>query len=347
MKNNREFSAIVPVAGSGTRLRPHTRTFPKVLLTVGDKPIIGHILDDISKAGIKKIYMVIGSMGDKIRTYVAGKYPKLDVTFIKQAEPRGLGHAIWLTRAQVKGPALVMLGDTIISADLKKFLNAGGDAIAVRKVADPGRFGVVETKKGRIVNMVEKPRNPPSNQAIVGIYAFKDTKPLFLSLDRLVESGKTVWGEIQLTDALMLMLKGGHQFQPVTIDGWYDCGRPETLLETNRYILKKKNPVSKHGAGPASRAPGCVILGPVYISPRARVANSIIGPYASIGDGAVVEHSIVSDSIINEKAVLRNMNLTKSLVGPNAVLIGRREQLNIGESPVCKTRKRVCGGNRP
>lgn len=334
MKNKREFSAIVPVAGAGTRLRPHTHTYPKVLLTVGDKPIIGHILDEISEAGIRKVCMVIGTMGDKIRAYVAGKYPKLDVTFVTQAEPRGLGHAIWLTRAHVKGPALVMLGDTIVSADLRKFLNARGDAIAVREVADPRRFGVVETKKGRIVNMVEKPRNPPSNQAIVGIYAFKDSEPLFMSLDRLVESGRTTGGEIQLTDALMLMLKGGHAFEPVNIDGWYDCGRPETLLETNRYILKKKN----HQA----RAPGCVVVEPVYISPRARVANSIIGPYASIGDGAVLDYSIVSDSIINEKAVIMNMNLSKSLVGPNAVIIGRREQINIGESSEIRFDKTAC-----
>lgn len=334
MKKKCEFSAIVPVAGAGTRLRPHTHTFPKVLLTVGDKPIIGHILDDISKAGIKKVYMVIGNMGEKIRAYVTGKYPKLDVTFIKQAEPRGLGHAIWLTRAYVKGPALVMLGDTIISADLKKFLDADGDTIAVRAVADPRRFGVVETEKGYIVNMVEKPRNPPSNQAIVGIYAFKDVKPLFLSLDRLVQSGKTTRGEIQLTDALMLMLKSGHKFEPVTIDGWYDCGRPESLLETNRYILKKKNP--------ASRAPGCVIIEPVYISPRARVSNSIIGPYASIGDGAVLDYSIVSDSIINENAVIMNMNLTKSLVGPSATISGRREQINIGENSEIRFDKTAC-----
>jgi len=334
MNNKQEFTAIVPVAGAGTRLRPHTHTYPKVLLTVGDKPIIGHILDDISKAGIKKVCMVIGYMGDKIKTYVAGKYPKLDVTFITQDEPRGLGHAIWLTRDHVGGPALVMLGDTIISADLGKFLEAREDSIAVHEVADPRRFGVVETKKGHIVNMVEKPRNPPSNLAIVGIYAFRETGSLFTSLDRLVQSGKTTVGEIQLTDALMLMLKSGHKFRPVTIDGWYDCGKPETLLETNRYILKKKNP--------ASRAPGCVVVEPVYISPRAKVSNSIIGPYASIGDGALVDYSIVSDSIINENAVIMNMNLSKSLVGPSATIIGRREQINIGESSEIRFDKTAC-----
>lgn len=333
MKNKRGFSAIVPVAGVGIRLRPHTHTYPKVLLTVGDKPILGHILDDISRAGIKNVYLVIGYMGDKIRTYVAAKYPKLKVTYIVQEESKGLGHAIWITRNYVKGPAMVMLGDTIVSADLGKFINAGQDAIGVREVADARRFGVVEIEEGRIVNMVEKPQTPPSNMAIVGIYTFKDTKPLFRSLDSLVRSGKTTKGEIQLTDALVMMLKGGHKFCPVEIDGWYDCGKPETLLETNRYILKKNRP--------AHKASGCTVVEPVFISPRAKVSNSIIGPYASIGDGAVVDYSIVSDSIINENAVILNMNLNRSLVGPSATIVGRREQINIGENSEIRFDKTV------
>ena len=319
-----EFSAIVPVAGAGTRLRPHTHTYPKVLLTVGDKPIIGHILDELSEAGIKKVYMVIGHLGDKIKTYVSEKYPRLAVTYITQEEPRGLGHAIWLTKKHVKGPALVLLGDTIISADLGDFLGAGDDAIAVKEVADPRRFGVVEIKNGRITDMVEKPKNPASNMAIVGIYAFKDSGLLYKSLDKLVASGRTTKGEIQLTDALELMLKGGHKFRPITIDGWYDCGKPEALLETNRYILDRK----KH----VNRARDCAIIEPVYISPRAKVSGSVIGPYASIGDGVTVDSCIISDSIINEDAVIVNMNLSKSLVGPSATIIGRREQINIGES---------------
>lgn len=330
-----EFSAIVPVAGAGTRLRPHTHTYPKVLLTVGDKPIIGHILDDLSAAGVKKIFMVIGNMGEKIRAYVSEKYPRLNVTYVTQEEPRGLGHAIWLTRNYVKGPALVMLGDTIISADLREFMAGGADAIAVREVEDPRRFGVVQTKKGRIISMVEKPKNPVSNLAIVGIYSFRDSLLLFEGLNDLVRSGRTTRGEIQLTDALSLMLKGGHKFRPVAIDGWYDCGKPETLLETNRYILKKKRS--------AYRPRGCAVIEPVYISPSAKVSHSVIGPYVSIGDGVVADHSIISDSIINENAVIMNMNLNKSLVGPGATIVGRREQINIGESSEINSDKADCG----
>ena len=330
----REFSAIVPVAGNGVRLRPHTHTYPKVLLTVGDKPIIGHILDELSRAGVKKIYMIIGYMGDKVKAYVSEKYHRLDVTYIVQDEPKGLGHAIWTASDYVKGPALVILGDTIISADLRKFMNAREDAIAVREVEDPRRFGVVEIKGGRITGMVEKPAHPVSKMAIVGLYAFQDSKLLFQSLDRLIKSGNTTKGEIQLTDAMRLMMKGGHKFVPVDIDGWYDCGKPETLLETNRYILKKKKP--------AYHAPGCTVVEPVYISPSAKVTNSIIGPYASIGDGVTMDSSIVSDSIINENAVIENMNLNRSLIGPSATVIGRREQINIGENSEIRFDKTGC-----
>jgi glucose-1-phosphate thymidylyltransferase len=133
---------------------------------------------------------------------------------------------------------------------------------------------------------------------------------------------------------MVMMLKSGHNFIPVSIDGWYDCGKPETLLETNRYILKKKRP--------AYRTPGCAVIEPVYISPRAKVSNSIIGPYASIGDGVTMDYSIVSDSIINENAVIMNMNLNRSLVGPSATIIGRREQINIGESSEIRFDKSGC-----
>ena len=197
-----EFTAVVPVAGAGTRLRPHTHTYPKVLLTVGDKPIIGHILDDLRAAGIKKVCMVVGYLGDKIKDYVSKNYKGLDVSYVEQAEQNGLGHAIWLTRRNVTGPVLVMLGDTILDADLAKFMTSKDDCIAVKEVADPRRFGVVETKGGYISAMVEKPEHPKTNLAIVGIYSFRNSSALYNSLEKLVDSGQTTKGEIQFTDAM-------------------------------------------------------------------------------------------------------------------------------------------------
>ncbi|MDT8285974.1 MAG: sugar phosphate nucleotidyltransferase [Elusimicrobiales bacterium] len=319
-----EFTAVVPVAGAGTRLRPHTYTYPKVLLTVGNKPIIGHILDDLAAAGIKKVCMVTGYLGDKIKSYVSSAYPGLDVTYAEQPEPKGLGHAIWMTRNRVTGPVLVMLGDTILSADLSKFLGGREDCIAVKEVADPRRFGVVEVKNGYISAMVEKPEKPRTNLAIVGIYSFHNSSQLYGSLQRLVDSGTTTRGEIQFTDAMAMMVKSGHRIKPVRIEGWYDCGKPETLLETNRYILGR-------GAF-KGKAPGTLIVPPVYIAPGAEVRDSIIGPHVSIGPGCRIERSIISDSIINEEAQVSDMNLTGSLIGPSAVVSGRRYKLNVGEN---------------
>lgn len=333
MKKN-DFTAVVPVAGTGTRLRPHTHTYPKVLLTVGDKPIIGHILDDISASGIKKVCLVVGYLGEKIKEYVAKNYKGLQVSYVEQTEQKGLGHAIWLTRRAVTGPVVVMLGDTVLDADLSKFLNSKEDCIAVKEVADPRRFGVVETKGGYISAMVEKPEHPKTNLAIVGIYSFRSSALLYNSLERLVESGRTTKGEIQFTDALALLVKEGHRIKPVAIEGWYDCGKPETLLETNRHILdrKKFSPKAKNS----------LIIPPVYISPTARVENSIVGPYASIGDGARIDSAIISDSIVNENAQIRNVNLGGSLVGPSATVIGRKDQLNVGENSEIRFDRTVC-----
>ena len=329
-----EFTAVVPVAGAGTRLRPHTYTYPKVLLTVGDKPIIGHILDELKAAGIKKICLVTGYLGEKIKEYVGEHYKDLEVSYVEQPEPKGLGHAIWLTRGRVTGPALVMLGDTIISADLRKFMDSPDDCIAVKEVADPRRFGVVEVKKGYIASMVEKPEKPLSNLAIVGIYSFHNSTALYASLERLVDSGRTTKGEIQFTDALASLVKEGHKLKPVTIDGWYDCGKPETLLETNRYILDSRKFYPK--------AKNSLIIPPVYISPSAKVENSIVGPHASIGDGARIDSSIISDSIVNENAFIINMNLSGSLVGPSATVVGRKDQLNVGENSEIRFDKTAC-----
>lgn len=332
--NKSEFTAVVPVAGAGTRLRPHTHTYPKVLLTVGDKPILGHILDEISAAGIKKICLVTGYLGDKIKEYVNRSYPGLKISYVEQPEPKGLGHAIWLTRRAVTGPVMVMLGDTIISADLGKFLKSKDDCIAVKEVADPRRFGVVEVKGGYISGMMEKPEHPKSKLAIVGIYSFHNSSVLYNSLEKIVDSGQTTKGEIQFTDALAALVKGGHKLKPIAIDGWYDCGKPETLLETNRYILdsKKFSPKAKNS----------LIIPPVYISPTAHVENSIVGPYVSIGDGARIDSSMISDSIVNEKASILNINLSGSLIGPSATIVGRKDQLNVGENSEIKFDKTVC-----
>ncbi len=326
----KRYTAVVPVAGTGTRLKPHTYTYPKVLLTVGDKPIVAHIVDKLLECGIKDICFVIGYMGEKVKDYVEKEYGrKTNLSFVVQEEQKGLGHAVWLTKSCVDGPLLIILGDTLIDTDIKKFIDFKGSKIGVREVDDPKRFGVVKmTSNGIITDMIEKPDNPPTNLAIAGIYSFNDSKKLYSALDEIIRSNIMTKNEYQLTDAMRLMIKNGYRMLAVKVDGWYDCGKPETLLATNKYILSSKNLSRK--------IKGSVVIPPVYISASAKVKSSIIGPYVSVGDGAEIENSIVSSSIINEGAVIKNLNISNSIIGPNAILEGKSHSFNVGENSEIK-----------
>lgn len=326
MKAPRQVTAIVPVAGSGTRLRPHTHSYPKVLLAVGGKPILGHITDQLMGAGVNRIVFVVGQFGDKVRAYISKTYPKLEAVFVEQEHPLGLGHAIWTARAEVRGSVLILLGDTILAADMKRFSVCDCNKIGVREVADPRRFGVVELKKGFISKMVEKPQHPRSNLAIVGVYSFADSRPLFASLEREVQRARRGDGEIQLTNALMDMVRAGAKIKAVAIDGWYDCGKPDALLATNRYLLDLER------GNPPRKFSGSLIIPPVHIASGAKINRSIIGPYVSVGAGAEISNAVVRDSIINENAILDNVVMEGSLVGPSAVFHDNRRRVNIGES---------------
>lgn len=324
-----KYTAVVPVAGSGTRLRPHTYTYPKVLLRVGDKPILGHIIDKLIDVGIKEIFFVIGYLGDKVKEYVQKNYSKkINPHFVVQDSQLGLGHAVWLAVKNISSPTLVILGDTIIDAEIEKFLDPAISTIGIREVDDPKRFGIVKLKGDLVTDMVEKPENPPTNLAIAGIYSFIDTQELYLALDDIIKNNKTTKGEFQLTDAMRLMIKRGHKIKAVTVNGWYDCGKPETLLATNTYILRLK--------GYSPKVKGSVVIPPVYISKTAKISSSIIGPYVSIGDDVEIESSIISSTIINEGAIIKNSNLTRSIIGPNASVIGRSYSFNVGENSEIK-----------
>ncbi|HUN66295.1 MAG TPA: sugar phosphate nucleotidyltransferase [Bacteroidota bacterium] len=316
--------AIIPVAGFGSRLRPHTFTIPKVLLNVAGKPIIAHILDKIIADGFDEATIIIGHLGDKIEEYVRRHY-RIDVEFVEQKEPLGLAHAISLSRESfTDDPILIILGDTIFDVNLRPVLRQANSAIGVKSVEDPRRFGVVEVKNSRVTNLVEKPEHPVSNLAIVGLYWIRRPKVLAACIDELFTRKKTTKGEYQLTDALQLMLKQGEKITTFPVEGWYDCGKPETLLATNRHLLEING---THG-----KCPGVVIIPPVHIARTAKIVNSVIGPYATVAAGAVVEDSILRDSIISEDAVVAQSMLEGSIVGVNTVVRGSFKKINIGDS---------------
>ncbi|MBI4534626.1 MAG: NTP transferase domain-containing protein [Ignavibacteriae bacterium] len=317
--------AIIPVAGVGSRLRPHTYMLPKVLLNVAGKPILAHILDKIMGEGISKATIIVGHMGDMVRTYVSTAYPDLHVDYIDQEERQGLGHAIYLSRHTITDePVLIILGDTIFDVDLSPVLKGPHSALGVKTVDNPRRFGVAETMNGFISKLVEKPENPTSHLAVVGLYYIRNSNLLIGSLNELVNKDIKTKGEFQLTDALQIMIEQGEKMKTFMVDGWFDCGKPETLLSTNRALLDKKSTSRK--------IPGVVINEPVYIAPSAQLSNCVIGPYTTVGDNAVIGESIVRNSIISEGAQVHKALLDNSIVGNGSVLKGGYKRINVGGS---------------
>ena len=316
--------AIIPAAGIGTRLRPHTHTAPKALLHVAGKPILGHIIDELIAFNIRDIVFIVGFLGDKIIDYVTNNYD-IKASFIEQKELKGLGYAIYLAQEHLGDePALIILGDTIFELDLNMVLKSQYDSIGTKEVDDPRRFGIAETDGKFVTRLVEKPEKPTSNLALAGLYYIKSTELFGRCLEELIAKNITTRGEYQLTDALALMLKHGTQITTFNIDGWYDCGKKETLLATNRFLLTQIKTVNNYE--------DIIVIPPVYISPTARITNSVIGPYVSVADGAVIESSVIRDSIISSFAEVKHCLLESSLIGNNSSYVGHYHKLNLGDS---------------
>jgi glucose-1-phosphate thymidylyltransferase len=318
--------AIIPVAGIGSRLRPHTFTLPKVLLNVAGKPILGHILDHLVASGVTQLTLVVGHMAELVEEYVRKNY-SIPSEFILQAEPKGLGHAVSLGLNDQDREVLVILGDTIFEIDLKRVLDdVRSTALGVKEVPDPRRFGVVETDGGRVTRLVEKPDVPKSNLVLVGIYLIRNAPLLKHSIETLFERQLTTRGEYQLTDALQLMIEKGERMETFPVANWYDCGKPETLLATNRHLLmsQKLQKLAPH--------PDAVIVPPVYIHPDVVLERAIVGPYATIAAGAVVRDAMVRDAILGEGAHVENALVERSLVGNNSTIMGQFQRFNLGDS---------------
>ncbi|ACF15021.1 Nucleotidyl transferase [Chloroherpeton thalassium ATCC 35110] len=317
--------AIIPVAGVGSRLRPHTYTLPKVLLNVAGKPIIGHIIDKIIEEGINEAVVVVGYLGDMIQEYLTKNYD-IKFTFVEQEERLGLAHAIWMCKAHInqEEPVFIILGDTIFEVELTDVFKREHSSLGVKMVEDPRRFGVAVLEDGFVSEMVEKPETPISNLALVGLYYVKNSKLLFDCLQYEIDNDIRTKGEYQLTDALQLMIERGEQFSTFPVEGWYDCGKPETLLSTNEVLLKSKS--HPH------QIYNCVVNPPVYIAESAKVENSVIGPFATIANNAVVKDSIIKNSIIGEGAEVKGLLLDESIIGNNARANGNFRRMNIGDS---------------
>jgi glucose-1-phosphate thymidylyltransferase len=316
--------AIVPAAGVGTRLRPHTHTVPKALINVAGRPILAHILDGLIAEGVERVVLIVGYMGDRIREYVTRRYGKM-ADFVEQEERLGLGHAVFLAAEKVvKGPVVIVLGDTIVHTDFSIFLNGADVVLGVKQVEDPRRFGIVEVCDGYVAGLMEKPEKPKSNLALVGLYYIPESREIFAALDEMIRTGRMTRGEYQLTDALAKMLDDGTKMRVHKVEGWFDCGETETLLSTNRYLLDLV---------PSSPAiPGVIVIHPVSIDATAEIRQSIVGPYVSVAGGARIRNSILRNSIVNESAEVSEMLLDSSVIGEHAIVSGSFQVLNVGDS---------------
>ncbi|MBN2184320.1 MAG: NTP transferase domain-containing protein [Candidatus Krumholzibacteriota bacterium] len=315
--------AVIPLAGIGKRLRPLTHTCPKALVPVAGKPILGHIVDSLIDAGVTELVPIIGYMGGQIRDYFLEDYD-MPVNFVIQEDQKGIAHAVSLTREYADNSELIIiLGDTIIDADFSKIPEAGDYVLGVREVDDPHRFGICEVSGGIITGIEEKPENPKSNLAVVGIYYFKDSSLLYRSCEHVIENDIRTKDEYQLTDALSNMIENDVKFVPYKIDNWFDCGKVETLLETNSTLLKG----NKSGyAGKDS-----LIIDPCFIGSGSSIKDSIIGPDVTVAKGCTIKNSIIRNSIISENCIVSGANLADSVLGRGAEVRGKSGRLNISD----------------
>jgi Nucleoside-diphosphate-sugar pyrophosphorylase involved in lipopolysaccharide biosynthesis/translation initiation factor 2B, gamma/epsilon subunits (eIF-2Bgamma/eIF-2Bepsilon) len=325
--------AIIPVAGAGTKLRPLTYTQPKALIPIAGKTLLGVIIDQLLMGGVTEFVFVIGYLGEKIQHYVAEYYPNLKYTMVTQNDRRGLGHAIWLTADAVQNEeVLIVLGDTICDYDVKKILASTTSQIGVRKVDNPTSFGVAELDDDQhVLKLVEKPKMPKSNMAMVGVYYVKETREMYEAMNQHMASGEYNQDEYYFTNALQAMVENGVQFKAFKVDNWFDCGNKEILLATNATLLRKMNEANNGGDTPYAEK-DYIVIPPVSIAAGCVIRNSIIGPNVSVGEHTNIDSCIIKDSIIGSYAKLDDVQLHSSIIGSDAIVHGLSQSLNIGDN---------------
>lgn len=321
--------AVLPVAGKGTRLRPHTHTKAKSLVHVAGKTVLEHIVERLQALNIEEYIFITDDNGAQIEEFMGAKFPQLKCSYYVQHERLGPAHAVALAAPSVKpgDDLLVVFNDTIFVTDLTAIPQLCADAdglIYSKEVEDYQRFGVNVIRDGYIVDMVEKPDTPISKLAQVGLYYLKDGDGLIKTIEAAIEAGDKVKGEYYLPAVFMRMIGDGLKFKAPEIDAWLDCGKPETLLETNRFLLEGCHQV-------AGEVVNSVVIAPVHIAKGARVNNSIIGPNVSVAAGSEVDGCIIRDTIINADNTLKHLQLKESLLGDSVTLSGKPRRMNIGD----------------
>ncbi len=323
---------VMPVAGKGTRLRPHTLVTPKPLLRVGDKPVLAYILDDLAELGVKEGVFITGHLKEKVEAYVRAEYPDFDANYVEQPVQDGTAGAIALARPYVREDLLIIFVDTLFDADLSIVKDLSDDVAGViwaKEVEDYQRFGVIVTDEdGFMKRIIEKPKEPISKLANIGLYYIRDWRLLFEGIEEVMKQTLKPGGEYFLTDAFQYMIDHGAKILTAEVKGWYDAGKPETLLETNFHVLS-----TTRGKRPPER-PGVVIHDPVHVAEGVEISESEIGPNVTIGAGSVITSSRLRDTIVGAESRIEGSEVHDSLIGSSVKLKGVVGRVDIGDFSV-------------
>jgi len=330
---------IIPMAGMGKRMRPHTLTVPKPLVPIVGKPIVNRLVEDIAKVcgeQITEVAFIIGDFGKEVEAKLLKIAESIGAkgSIYYQREALGTAHAIQCAKDSLSGKVVVAFADTLFKADFKLDTSKEG-IIWVQKVEDPRPFGVVQLNdKNEITNFVEKPETFVSDLAIIGIYYFSDGERLKKEIQFVIDNEIKDKGEYQLTSALENMRQAGVKFFPGRVTDWLDCGNKDSTVDTNaRYLeyVKDQPLVAKSAV-----LENCTIIPPVYIGEKAQIKNSVVGPHVSIGDNTRVENSVVTRSIVQTEAHILNARIHNSMVGNHAHVHGSEIDLSVGDYNVIK-----------
>lgn len=325
---------IIPMAGMGKRMRPHTLTIPKPLIPIAGKSIVQRLVEDLIKVidkPVDEIAFITGDFGKEVENSLISIAENLQArgTIYYQPEPLGTAHAVWCAKPSLEGEVVVAFADTLFKTS-KITINHSDAIIWVKTVDNPSQFGVVKVKDDNIItDFIEKPETPVSNLAIIGIYYFSEGKKLLSELEYLIQNNIKVKGEYQLTDALQNMKNKGYILKASLIEEWFDCGNKEATLETNKRILELST-ISERMM-PGAQIINSVIIQPCFVGADSIIENSVIGPFVSVGKGTTVKNCIVRNSIIQRFSTIENLLLDQSIVGNNSDIVGKFKNLNVGD----------------
>ncbi len=334
--------AVIPLAGKGTRLRPHTHLLPKPLVRVAGRPVLAHLLDDLLRFGVAEMVFIVGHLDQVVRRYMERAYPDLPVHYVVQAVQDGTAGAVKLAQPFVDEELLILFADTVFRADLSPARARSPESSAViwtREVDDYWKYGVVVVgPDGAMTRIVEKPSQPVSRLANIGLYHVRDSALLFEGIDHVMASPRGQSGEYYLTDAFQYMVDRGARILTAPVDAWHDCGSPEGLLKTNRHLLED----GRAAVSPGARLSECSLQEPVLVEEDVVAEGSVMGPNVTLERGARVVDSRLANTIVGAGARVAGAHLDGSLVGAGAVVEGVRGRVNLSDDSVVRATGNQC-----